>query len=222
MTICIAEGVFAAVNEGFPMMQPETFTRFDAADYLKTEQDVAAYMEAAAEDGDADAMVAALATVARARNMSQLARDAGVTREGLYKALAPGGSPGFGTVAKVAGALGYSLAFVPKNTVQAVALRGLDAPEADVVTAASARLYRMEGAYQGAIEMQAAGRTAGRGMTKPRGAVSGLFAMATGKKAASAASKELKSKTSTAGKKTVAGSDLAQAKAGSKKGGKKA
>ncbi len=90
---------------------PETFSQYDAADYLKTDEDIAAYLEASAEDGDPAAMVVALGTVARARNMSQLARDAGMTREGIYKALAPGGNPAFGTVAKVAQALGYEMAF---------------------------------------------------------------------------------------------------------------
>ncbi len=93
----------------------ETFTRFDAADYLKTPEDIAAYLEAAAEDGDSAAMAAALGAVARAQNMSKLARDAGLSREGLYKALKPGGNPAFTTVAKVARALGYEVAFRPMH-----------------------------------------------------------------------------------------------------------
>ncbi len=91
----------------------ETFSRFDAADYLKTDEDIAAYLDASAEDGDAGALAVALGTVARARNMSELARETGMTREGLYKALAPGGNPAFGTVAKVARALGFAIAFRP-------------------------------------------------------------------------------------------------------------
>ena len=83
------------------------------ADHLKTNEDVAAYLEASAEGGDPATMAAALGAVARARNMSQLARDAGMTREGIYKALAPGGNPAFATVAKVARALGYELTFRP-------------------------------------------------------------------------------------------------------------
>ena len=94
----------------------ETFTRYDAATYLRSDEDIQAYLEAAAEGGDPAAMAAALGAVARARNMSQLARDSGMTREGLYKALAPGGNPAFATVAKVANALGYGLSFRPLST----------------------------------------------------------------------------------------------------------
>ena len=91
----------------------ETFSRFDAADYLDTPEDIAAYLEASAEGGDPAAMAAALGAVARAQNMSKLARDTGMTREGLYKALAPGGNPAFSTVAKVARALGFGMSFRP-------------------------------------------------------------------------------------------------------------
>ncbi len=91
----------------------ETFSRFDAADYLETAEDIAEYLAASAEDGDPAALVAALGTVARARNMSQLARDAGLTREGLYKALSPDGNPSFATVAKVARALGLGVRLAP-------------------------------------------------------------------------------------------------------------
>jgi probable addiction module antidote protein len=91
----------------------ERFRRFDAADYLETPEDIQAYLDAAAEDGDPAALAAALGAVARARNMAQLARETGMTREGLYKALSPGGNPAFATVAKVARVLGYELAFRP-------------------------------------------------------------------------------------------------------------
>lgn len=91
----------------------ETFTRFDAADYLKTDEDVAAYLEAAAEDGDYSSFAAALGAVARARNMSQLARETGLSREGLYKALAADGNPAFSTVARVARALGFHMSIRP-------------------------------------------------------------------------------------------------------------
>lgn len=93
----------------------EKFSRFDAADYLKTEQDVAAYLQASAEDGDPSSIVTALGTVARAGNMSKLARDTGMTREGIYKALSPDGNPAFSTVAKVAQALGFEFAFRAKS-----------------------------------------------------------------------------------------------------------
>ncbi len=89
-------------------------TRWDSADYLKTEADRTAYLEACLEEapGDSAFIAHALGVVARARNMSQLARDTGLTREGLYKALSDEGNPSFGTVLKVVNALGYRLAIV--------------------------------------------------------------------------------------------------------------
>lgn len=90
-------------------------SQYDAADYLKTEADIAAYLAVTMEEsGDDPAIVAsALGTVARARNMSQLARDTGLTREGLYKALSGEGNPSFATVTKVAKALGYRFTLRP-------------------------------------------------------------------------------------------------------------
>ncbi len=86
---------------------------YDSADYLKTEDDIAAYIEAVTEDGDAALITHALGVVARARNMSQLARDAGLSREGVYKALADDGNPSLATVAKLAKALGFKLSLAP-------------------------------------------------------------------------------------------------------------
>lgn len=96
-------------------MNEEIFSPYDTADYLKTEADIAAYLDAVmAENGDDPVYVArALGTVARARNMSQLARDAGITREGLYKALSDKGNPSFVTVVKIAHALGLRVTFQP-------------------------------------------------------------------------------------------------------------
>lgn len=94
-----------------------TFSRFDVADYLETAEDIAEYIKAAVEDGDPATIVAALGAVARAQNMSKLARDVGMTREGLYKALSPGGNPSFGTVAKVARALGLELSLTPRARI---------------------------------------------------------------------------------------------------------
>ena len=93
----------------------ETFSRYDTADYLKSEEDIAHYMEAVMEESGSDAnfIAHALGDVARARNMSQLARDTGLTREGLYKALSGEGNPSFATVLKVANALGLRLHFEP-------------------------------------------------------------------------------------------------------------
>lgn len=97
------------------MMNSKTFSRYDTADYLKSEEDVIAYLEAVMEEGDDDpAYIArALGVVARARNMSQLAREAGMSREGLYKALSEDGNPSFATILKVAHALGLRLSFKP-------------------------------------------------------------------------------------------------------------
>jgi probable addiction module antidote protein len=90
--------------------KPETFSRFDAAGYLRSERDILAYLEAAMEDGDAAVIAAAIGDVARARGMMQIARETGITREGLYKALSPDGNPSLSTVLKVMKALGVKLA----------------------------------------------------------------------------------------------------------------
>ena len=84
---------------------------YDAAAYLKTEQDCAPYLQAAIDesDGDPAIVIAALGDIARARGMMQLARETGLTREGLYKALSPEGNPSFATVMKVCKALGLKL-----------------------------------------------------------------------------------------------------------------
>jgi len=88
-------------------------TPWNSAEYLETERDIGAYLDACVEEaGDDPAFLAhALGVVARARNMSQLARDTGLTREGLYKALAADGNPSFATVLKVASALGLKISF---------------------------------------------------------------------------------------------------------------
>ena len=88
----------------------KTKTRpYDAAEYLENPEDMAAYLEAALEDGDPAVVTHALGTIARARGMSQIARDTGLGRESLYKALSPGGNPEFATVLKVVRALGLKL-----------------------------------------------------------------------------------------------------------------
>ena len=84
--------------------------KYDVAAYLETEEDVAAYLQAALEDGDAAVIVHALGNIARARGMSQVARRTGLGRESLYKALSPEGNPEFATVLKVVRALGIELA----------------------------------------------------------------------------------------------------------------
>jgi len=93
----------------------ETFSRYHTADYLRSKKDIAAYLSACAEENDPALMAEALGDVARARNMSQLARDTGLTREGLYKALSGDGNPSLATTMKVAHALGFRLTFVPNH-----------------------------------------------------------------------------------------------------------
>lgn len=90
-------------------------TRWDSSEHLKSEEDIRAYFEACLEEaGDDPAFIVhALGVIARARSMSQLARDTGLTREELYKALAPDGNLSFATVAKVAKALGFRLTVQP-------------------------------------------------------------------------------------------------------------
>ena len=82
---------------------------YDAAEYLETEEDMAAYLQAALEEGEAAVVIHALGNIARARGMSQIARQTGLGRESLYKALSPEGHPEFATVLKVVHALGIEL-----------------------------------------------------------------------------------------------------------------
>jgi probable addiction module antidote protein len=86
---------------------------WDAVEHLETAEDMAAYLEAALEDGDPGLVVAALGDIARAKGMAQIARESGLGRESLYKALSPEGNPGFATVLKVVRALGLRLHAVP-------------------------------------------------------------------------------------------------------------
>jgi probable addiction module antidote protein len=82
---------------------------WDPAEHLETEEDMAAYLEAALEDGDAALIAAALGDIARAKGMTQIARETGLGRESLYKALSPEGNPELATVLKVVRALGLRL-----------------------------------------------------------------------------------------------------------------
>ena len=86
-------------------------SRWDSARHLKTDDDMAAYLDAClAEAGDDAAFIAhALGVIARAKGMSQLARDTGLGRESLYKALSGEGNPSFATILKVMSALGVRL-----------------------------------------------------------------------------------------------------------------
>lgn len=95
----------------------EKFSRWDAADYLDTEEDMALYLDACLDEdpGDGSLVRAALSDIARARGMTQLARDTGLTREGLYRALSASGNPEFSTVLKVIKALKIKLHATPEN-----------------------------------------------------------------------------------------------------------
>jgi probable addiction module antidote protein len=91
------------------------YAPFEAANYLDNEEVVAEYLSAAAADSNPDVLLVALAEVAKARGMAQVAKDAGLGRESLYKALAPGAHPRFETVAAVLRALNVRLAIVPNE-----------------------------------------------------------------------------------------------------------
>ena len=90
---------------------PETFTRWDAAEHLRTKEEVRLYREACSEEdpGDGSLIRAALNDIARAQNMTLLARDVGMSREGLYKALSENGNPSFATIMRITRALGMQL-----------------------------------------------------------------------------------------------------------------
>ena len=88
---------------------PLKTTLFDPADYLTTAEGVEEYLRAAFETEDPAFITDALGVVARAKGMSQLATDTGLTRQALYKALSAEGNPEFATVLKVANALGFRL-----------------------------------------------------------------------------------------------------------------
>lgn len=89
---------------------------FDAAEFLDSEESISAYLAALLEEGNPKAFAAGLGNVARARGMSQVARDAGVSRESLYRALSGEGNPEFGTILKVMRALGLKLITQPART----------------------------------------------------------------------------------------------------------
>jgi probable addiction module antidote protein len=85
---------------------------WDAAEHLETKEDITAYLEAALEDADPALVVAALGDIARSRGMTNIARETGLGRESLYKALSTEGNPEFATVLKVLKALGLRLQVV--------------------------------------------------------------------------------------------------------------
>ena len=99
------------MNEPLTTDPPEGFSHWDAVDTLKTDEDAVLYFEACLEEdpGDGSLIRAALGDIARARGMSQLARETGLSREGLYQALSAKGNPEFSTIMKVIRALGLKL-----------------------------------------------------------------------------------------------------------------
>ena len=88
-------------------------TPFDMAEYLNNEEERQGYIEYISQNGTEEEVLEAVATVARARGMTKTAKDAGITREGLYKALSPTGNPSFMTVCKILKAIGFRLSITP-------------------------------------------------------------------------------------------------------------
>jgi probable addiction module antidote protein len=86
---------------------------FDASELLGSEEDIAAYLTTVLEENDPALLAAALGDIARARGMSQVAKEAGIAREALYKALRPGSEPRFETISRVCAALGVRLVAQP-------------------------------------------------------------------------------------------------------------
>lgn len=89
---------------------------FDMAEVLSDDARIAAYLEEAFADGDPAFIASAIGDVARARNITAIARDTGLTRETLYRAFSPGGNPTLATMVAVVKALGYQLAIRPLTT----------------------------------------------------------------------------------------------------------
>lgn len=95
---------------------PEKLTPLDASVYLDNEETIAEYLNAAFDQNDSELILASIGDVAKARDMAQIARDTGLGRESLYKALQPGAKPRFDTVMKVMKALGVKLHAEPAHT----------------------------------------------------------------------------------------------------------
>lgn len=95
------------------MVKVSDLPGFDAADYLDSEETITAYLNAILEENDDALLASALGDIAKARGMTQIAKDAGIGRESLYKALRSGASPRFDTISRVLGALGIKLIAVP-------------------------------------------------------------------------------------------------------------
>ncbi len=94
------------------------YAPFDVAEYLDNDEVIAEYLTVAMEDPNPDVFLAALGDVAKARGMAQIAREAGLGRESLYKALSSGAHPRYDTIKAVLGALGVKLSVVPQRPQQ--------------------------------------------------------------------------------------------------------
>ena len=94
-------------------MKPVITTTWDPAEYLETEEQIAAYLDDIFKTGDSNLIVTALGDVARAKGMSKIADDTNRGRESLYKSLSPGGNPSFETVMKVLSSMGFGLRPAP-------------------------------------------------------------------------------------------------------------
>ncbi|WJH39502.1 putative addiction module antidote protein [Aliirhizobium terrae] len=87
--------------------------KWDIVEHLDSDEKIALFLEAVFEEGDPGLIAAAIGEVARARGMSHVAKEAGLSRENLYRALSDGGNPEFATILKVMRAIGYDLTIVP-------------------------------------------------------------------------------------------------------------
>jgi probable addiction module antidote protein len=97
-------------------MEKITVSDFDAADYIKTKEDVVAYLEAALAENDPKLLFTVIGDIARSEGMARLAQELDLDRKGLYKALSPQGNPSFITVAKVLDKLGFHLKVEQKTS----------------------------------------------------------------------------------------------------------
>jgi probable addiction module antidote protein len=98
------------------MRNIKQLSEFDAAEYLDSEEAIAAYLTSMMQEGDPALFAAALGDIARARGMSEIAKASGLTREALYKALRPDAQPRFDTISRVCAALGVKLVAQPVNS----------------------------------------------------------------------------------------------------------
>ncbi|UBO74378.1 addiction module antidote protein [Aeromonas rivuli] len=97
-----------------------TFNRYDAAVYLRNEQDIKAYLEAVLEDGDPSMIGVALGNIARSRSVSQLAMDAKMSRDSILDVLSGQGNPSFATIAKLANVLGFRIELMQNSVSRLV------------------------------------------------------------------------------------------------------